>query len=81
VLYTGVTDDLQRRISENWGGKGGVFSSRYRLNKLVYFEAGNDVISAISREKQIKGGLRQIKIELINSTNPEWEDLFENFFG
>jgi putative endonuclease len=54
VLYTGVTDNLQRRISEHKSGRGGVFSSKYRLCKLVYFEEGNDVNMAIAREKQKK---------------------------
>ena len=79
VLYTGVTDDLQRRIAEHTSGKGSVFSSRYSLNKLVYFEAGTDIAAAILREKQINGGSRQKKIDLINSANPDWEDLYEVF--
>jgi len=81
VLYTGVTGDLQRRIAGHKSGEGSVFSSRYRLNKLVYYETGNDIAAAILREKQIKGGSRQKKIELINSTNPNWEDLYEVYFG
>jgi putative endonuclease len=80
VLYTGVTNDLQRRIIEHKSGKGGGFSSKYRLDTLVYFESGSDVNNAIAREKQIKGGSRQKKIELINSMNPNWDDLFEKFF-
>jgi putative endonuclease len=80
VLYTGVTDNLERRILEHKSGKGGTFSSKYHLSKLVYFESGNDIKSAISREKQIKGGSRQKKIELINSMNPGWDDLYEEFF-
>ncbi|MFZ2095816.1 MAG: GIY-YIG nuclease family protein [Anaerolineales bacterium] len=81
VLYTGVTNDLRRRIAEHKTGKGGVFSSKYRLDKLVYYESGNDIKMAITREKQIKGGSRQKKIELINSINPNWDDLYEDFFG
>jgi putative endonuclease len=81
VLYTGVTNDLQRRIIEHRSGKGGVFTNKYKLYKLVYYEAGNDIASAIYREKHIKGGSRQKKIELINSINPNWEDLYEEFFG
>ena len=81
VLYTGVTDDLQRRIPEHTSGKGSIFSSKYRLNKLVYFEVGADIAAAILREKQIKGGSRQKKIELINCMNPGWEDLYEVYFG
>lgn len=80
VFYTGVTNDLHRRIIEHKSGKGGVFSSRYILNKLVYYEVGTDIGTAIAREKQIKGGSRQKKIALIESINPNWDDLFEKFF-
>ena len=81
VLYTGVTNDLQRRITEHRSGKGGFFSSKYRLNKLVYYEAGDDILSVIAREKQIKAGSRQKKLELIKSINPNWDDLYEKYFG
>ena len=81
VLYTGMTNDLQRRVIEHRSGMGGVFSKKYKIYSLVYFEAGDDVTMAITREKQIKGGSRQKKIELINSINPEWEDLFGKYFG
>jgi len=80
VFYTGVTNNLQRRITEHKTGKGGVFSSKYQLNKLVYYEVGMNVASAIMREKQIKGGSRRKKIELIESLNPNWSDLFDEFF-
>ena len=80
VLYTGVTNNLRRRITEHRSGRGGVFSSKYQLKKLVYFEEGSEVNMAIMREKQIKGGSRQKKIELINSLNPEWEDLYMKYF-
>ena len=78
VLYTGVTNDLYRRVVEHKNGKGGSFTTKYRITKLVYFECGNDVYAAIDREKQIKGGSRQKKIDLINAMNPEWKDLFED---
>jgi putative endonuclease len=81
VLYTGVTNDLQRRVCEHKRGKGGAFSNRYKLYKLVYYEAGVDVSMAISREKQIKGGSRKKKNELIYSINPDWEDLYDKYFG
>jgi len=81
VLYTGVTNNLLRRVTEHRSGKGGRFSKKYKLYSLVYYEAGYDVLIAISREKQIKGGSRQKKIKLINSINPDWEDLFEEYFG
>jgi putative endonuclease len=77
VLYTGVTNDLERRVTEHRSGKGGVFSQKYKLYKLVYYEAGNDVSEAIAREKQIKGGSRQKKIDLVNSINPDWEDFYK----
>ena len=81
VLYTGVTNDLQRRVLEHKNGKGGAFTKRYNVNKLVYFEVTNRVEEAIFREKQIKGGSRQGKFDLVNSTNPEWKDLFEEYFS
>ena len=80
VLYTGVTNNLQRRVLEHKSGKGGVFSKKYKLHKLVYYEAGGDISVAIAREKQIKSGSRKKKIELVNAMNPEWDDLFEKFF-
>lgn len=80
VLYTGVTNDLKRRVLEHRSDKGGAFTKKYRIYKLVYFEAGESVKEAISRKKQIKGGSRNKKIELINSLNPHWEDLFEKYF-
>jgi len=79
VLYTGVTNDLQRRVLEHKAGKGG-FTKRYNLTKLVYYECGDSIDTAIFREKQIKAGSRQKKLDLINEMNPEWMDLFEDFF-
>jgi putative endonuclease len=81
VLYTGVTNDLQRRVLEHKSGKGGAFSSKYNTTKLVYVEWGEDINTAICREKQIKGGSRKKKMELINSLNPEWLDLYEELFS
>jgi putative endonuclease len=81
VLYTGVTNDLQRRIFEHRSGKGGRFSQKYHLTKLVYFEYGDDAQAAITREKQIEGGSRQRKIDLINSMNPGCVDLYDEYFG
>lgn len=80
VLYTGVTNNLQRRVLEHKNGRGNAFTKRYNINKLVYFEVTNRVEEAIFREKQIKGGSRQKKINLVNSTNPEWKDLFDKYF-
>ena len=81
TLYTGVTNNLQRRVLEHRSGKGSGFTRAYNLVKLVYFECGDDINSAILREKQIKGGSRRKKIDLINSLNPDWKDLFEEYFG
>lgn len=77
MLYTGVTNDLQRRIMQHKTGRGGVFTKKYNITKLVYFESGDNINLAIIREKQIKAGSRQDKINLINSMNPEWKDLYE----
>jgi len=81
VLYTGVTNNLQWRVLEHKSGKGGAFTKKNNVHKLVYYEVGKDVYVAIAREKQIKGGSRQKKIDLINSLNPEWKDLYEELFG
>jgi putative endonuclease len=81
VLYTGVTNDLQRRFLEHRSGKGGKFSNKYKIYELVYYESGDDITVAIAREKQIKGGSRKKKIDLINSINPDWDDLNEKYFG
>jgi putative endonuclease len=78
VLYTGMTNDLQRRAYEHRTGRGGGFTSRYNVNKLVYYEGTGDVNAAIAREKQIKGGSRQKKLDLIEAMNPEWRDLYED---
>ena len=80
VLYIGVTNDLQRRVLEHKEGKGGGFTKKYNVTKLVYFEYGDDVNAAIAREKQIKAGSRQKKVDLINSMNAEWNDLFDEYF-
>jgi len=78
VLYTGVTNDLKRRTYEHKTRKGKGFTSRYNATKLVYYEVFEDAYSAIAREKQIKGGSRQKKIDLINNKNPEWRDLSDD---
>ena len=76
VLYTGVTNNLRRCVTEHKAGKGSKFTSKYNITKLVYYECGNDIYAAIEREKQIKGGSRQKKIDLIVKVNPEWKDLY-----
>ncbi len=77
VLYTGVTNDLKRRIWEHKEKMHDGFTKWYNASNLVYCEAFDDVRDAIAREKQIKGGSRQKKIDLINSANKEWHDLDE----
>jgi len=75
VLYVGVTNNLVRRVGEHKEGRGSAFTTKYRVTRLVYFEATPDIRAAIAREKQIKGWKRQRKLELVQSMNPEWEDL------
>lgn len=75
VLYVGVSHDLLRRIAEHRSGAIAGFTRRYKVNRLVYFEACDDIRGAIVREKQLKGWARQRKVELIESMNPAWEDL------
>lgn len=78
VLYTGVTNNLKRRVYEHKSGLGGIFTKRYNVVKLVYYEIGDNIREAIAREKQIKAGSRQKKIDMINSINPEWNDLYDD---
>jgi|TARA_Y100000294_G_C8392216_1_gene271284 putative endonuclease len=80
TLYTGVTNNLIRRVSEHKEKKIHGFTRKYNINKLLYYEVTNDVYAAISREKQIKGLLRSKKIALIESINSEWCDLSENWY-
>ncbi len=77
AFYTSVTNSLIRRVLEHKQQSNDGFTKHYRLNKLVYFEAGSNVEGAILREKQIKAGSRQDKINLIKSINPGWNDLAE----
>ena len=75
TLYTGVTNNLERRIYEHKHHLVKGFTNKYNIDKLVYFEETNDISAAITREKQIKGWLRKKKIALIESVNPDWKDL------
>jgi putative endonuclease len=77
VLYTGVTNDLKRRVYEHKEKLVEGFTKKYNITKLVYYEIHNDIQNAILREKQIKGGSRQKKAKLINSMNKDWRDLYE----
>ena len=76
VIYTGMTNDLVRRVYQHKQGQSESFTQRYRVNRLVYFESFADVRDALEREKQLKAGSRQKKLDFINSTNPEWRDLY-----
>jgi putative endonuclease len=78
VLYTGVTNDLERRVYEHRQKLVEGFTRRYNATKLVFFEVCSDIEVAIAREKQIKGGSRRDKVELVNSINGDWRDLWED---
>jgi putative endonuclease len=77
VLYTGVTNDLRRRVYEHKDKMIEGFTKKYHITKLVYYEILRDAETAIAREKQIKGGSRQKKVGLIERINPQWKDLYE----
>jgi putative endonuclease len=77
VLYTGITGHLEGRVFQHRQKKIKGFTKRYNVTKLVYYEVFPDPVIAIAREKQIKAGSRRKKIELINSVNPEWKDLYD----
>ena len=76
VLYTGVTNDLNRRCLEHKEQKTMGFTKKYNVNKLVFYEIFDSVEEAIEREKQIKGLSREKKVTLINNFNPGWDELF-----
>lgn len=78
VLYTGVTSGLVKRVYEHKNKQVNGFTDRYNLHKLIYYEIFEDIISAIIREKQIKGWLRRKKISLIEKINPDWKDLYNS---
>jgi len=77
TLYTGVTSDLQRRVFEHKNKLLDGFTKKYNIDKLVFYEAYDDINNAIAREKQIKGGSRAKKIELIEDMNDKWDDLYD----
>ena len=77
VLYTGVTNDLIRRVYEHKNKFVEGFSKKYNVDKLVYYEVGDSILAAIEREKQIKKRSRKYKEQLITQFNPHWEDLYE----
>jgi len=77
ALYTGITNDLKRRVYEHKEKLIKGFTKKYNITKLVYYEIYDDAETAIHREKQLKGGSRQSKIDLINSMNQNWHELYE----
>jgi putative endonuclease len=79
TLYVGVTNNLQRRVYEHKNKMIPGFTSKYNITRVVYFEVFNEIESAIKREKQIKGWLRKKKVDLVESMNPEWNDLSEEW--
>jgi len=80
TLYTGVTNDLERRVYEHKKKLVPGFTAKYNIERLVYFEITEDVHTAISREKQIKGWTRSKKLALIGAGNPTWNDLSASWF-
>ena len=81
TLYTGVTNDFERRVIEHKKEQIRGVTSRYNIKKPMYFESGYSINEAISREKVIKGWLRKKKIVLIKSLNPQWQDLSDNWYS
>ena len=79
-LYIGVTNNLERRVREHKVGLIEGFTKRYNIDRLVGYEEFHSITSAIEREKQLKGWLRRKKIVLIDSVNPEWDDLAERWY-
>ena len=78
ILYIGVTSNLSKRIYEHKNKLADGFTKKYNLHKLVYYEVAPTIETAIKREKYLKGKIRTFKIDLINSFNPEWKDLYES---
>jgi len=79
VLYTGVTGNLEERVYQHRNKQIKGFTKEYNVTKLVYYEANEKAEEAILREKQIKAGSRQKKIDLVNGMNEKWRDLYEDF--
>jgi putative endonuclease len=81
TLYTGVTNNIERRVYEPQNHVTAGFTAKYRISKLLYYEEHDSASTAIAREKQIKGWRRRRKIELIESVNPNWKDLAADWFS
>ena len=79
-LYIGVTNDLERRMWEHKTGMLDGFAKRYNIDRLVHYEESNSIRSAIDREKQLKGWLRNKKVRLIEAANPEWDDMAQGWY-
>ena len=80
TLYTGITDDLIRRVYEHKNRLIDGFTKKYNISRLAYFEVTDDIYAAIRREKQIKGWVRIRKLALIETANPEWKDLSNGWY-
>jgi putative endonuclease len=80
VLYTGITGDLVKRVYQHKKKLLDGFTKKYNVDRLIYFEETNDVQSAIAREKQLKGWRRSRKVDLINTINPDWQDLSKDWY-
>jgi putative endonuclease len=80
TFYVGMTNDIKKRVYEHKNKLIAGFTKKYNINRLIYFETFSDVYSAITREKTIKGWLRKKKIDLVNSTNPYWNDLSSDWY-
>ena len=80
ALYVGVTGPLYKRIWEHKNNRGGYFTSKYKCDRLLYFEQFHHIKAAIAREKELKGWRRKKKEQLIESTNPEWKDLAADWY-
>ena len=78
TLYVGVTNDLVKRVWQHKNKIADSFTKQYSVNKLGYYEVCDDINSAIAREKQLKGGNRKSKLELIELNNPGWNDLYDD---
>ncbi len=80
TLYTGLTENLKKRIEQHKNKLVEGFTKEYNINRLLYFETFPDVYSAIDREKTIKGWVRRKKLDLIRTTNPDWTDLSQDWY-
>lgn len=81
TLYTGITNDLERRVFEHKNKLVPGFTTKYHITKLIWFDEFDDVLQAIEGEKKIKGWRRSKKVELIEKDNPEWKDLADDWFA